>query len=162
MHTWGLANLGSRLLVYVRSSCHVGKHSTLTYYGKNYGLKFKSIDFVLFPSSQFGRTPVYMELPAGVKPTHISDGDQCQYVLKLNKSLYGLKQANYNWFKKLPKGLITQNFIQSKVDKCVFVWKDCIDCIILGYDMAIVDVLKKAKKILNWLIKVALINILAS
>ncbi len=86
-----------------------------------------------------------MELPAGVNPVNISDGDRRRYVLKLNKSLYGLKQAGYNWFEKLRKGLITRDFIQSQVDKCVFFWKDCIvftyvdDCIILRKDMAIVD-----------------------
>ncbi len=86
-----------------------------------------------------------MELPAGVNLTNVSDGDRRRYVLKLNKSLYGLKQAGYNWFKKLRKGLITRNFIQSQVDKCVFFRKDCIvltyvdDCIILGKNMAIVD-----------------------
>ena len=89
--------------------------------------------------------PVYMELPAGVNPTNIYDGDRRCYVLKLNKSLYGLKQAGYNWFEKLCKGLITHTFIQSQVDKCVFFQKDCIiltyvdDCIILGKDIAIVD-----------------------
>jgi hypothetical protein len=89
--------------------------------------------------------PVYMELPAGVNPVNVSDGDRRQYVLKLNKSLYGLKQAGYNWIEKLCEGLITRDFIQSQVDKCVFFWKDCIvltyvdDCIILRKDLAIVD-----------------------
>jgi hypothetical protein len=86
-----------------------------------------------------------MELPAGVNPVNVSDGDRRRYILKLNKSLYGLKQAGYNWVKKLRKGLITCDFIQSQFDKCVFFWKDCIvlmyvdDCIILRKDMAIVD-----------------------
>ncbi len=89
--------------------------------------------------------PVYMELPAGVNPVNVSDGDHRQYVLKFNKSLYGLKQAGYNWFEKLHEGLITRDFIQSQVDKCVFFRKECIvlmyvdDCIILRKDMAIVD-----------------------
>ena len=94
-----------------------------------------------------------MELRAGVNPTDVSDGDRRKYVLKLNKSLYGLKQAGYNWFKKLREGLITRDFIQSQVDKCVFYRKDCIihtyvdDCIILGKDMAIVDaVISSLKK----------------
>jgi hypothetical protein len=34
-----------------------------------------------------------MELPTGINPTNVSDGDRHQYVLKLNKSLYSLKQA---------------------------------------------------------------------
>jgi hypothetical protein len=112
---------------------------------KIHGLKSKSIDFVLaFPQADLD-VPVNMELPAGVNPINVSDGDRRRYVLKLNKSLYGLKQAGFNWFKKLREGLITCDFIQSQVNKCVFFWKDCIvltyvdDCIILRKDMAIVD-----------------------
>jgi hypothetical protein len=112
---------------------------------KIHGLKSKSIDFVLaFPQADLD-VPVYMELPAGVNPIDVSDGDRRRYVLKLNKSLYGLKQAGFNWFEKLREGLITRDFIQGQVDKCVFFRKDGIvltyvdDCIILGKDKAIVD-----------------------
>jgi hypothetical protein len=47
-------------------------------------------------------------------------------LLKLNKSLYDLKQAGYNWFKKICEGLVVQDFIQSQVDKCAFFRKDYI------------------------------------
>jgi hypothetical protein len=58
---------------------------------KIHGLKeSKSIDFVLaFPQADLD-VPVYMELPAGVNPIDVSDGDRRKYILKLNKSLYGL------------------------------------------------------------------------
>ena len=70
---------------------------------KNHGLKSKSIDFVLaFPQADLD-VPVYMELPAGVNPIDVSDGDRRRYVLKLNKSLYGLRQVGFNWFEKLLK-----------------------------------------------------------
>ncbi len=88
---------------------------------------------------------MYMELPIGVNPVDVSDMDQRKYVLKLNKSLYGLKQAGYNWFEKLREGLIMRNFVQSQVDKCIFFQKNCIvltymdNCIILGTGMAIAD-----------------------
>jgi hypothetical protein len=73
---------------------------------KIYGLSSKSIDFVLaFPQADLDM-PVYMELPAGVNPVDVTDDNQCCYVLKLNKSLYGLKQAGYNWLKKLCEGLV--------------------------------------------------------
>ncbi len=42
------------------------------------------------------------------------------------QSLYGLKQAGYNWFERLQEGLIARDFIQSQTDKCVFFQKDCI------------------------------------
>ncbi len=87
---------------------------------KIHGLESKSIDFVLaFPQADLD-VPVHMELPAGVNPVDVSDIDQRRYVLKLNKSLYGLKQAGFNWFKKLKEGLITRDFVRSQVDKCVF------------------------------------------
>ncbi len=112
---------------------------------KIHGLKSKSIDFVLaFPQANLD-IPVYVELPAGINPPNVSYGDRCCYLLTLNKSLYGLKQAGYTCFEKLCKGLITCDFIQSQVDKCIFFQKDCIilmyvnNCIILEKSMTIVD-----------------------
>jgi len=73
----------------------------LLFVAKIHGLKSKSIDFVLaFPQADLD-VPVYMELPAGVNPINVSDGDRRIYGLKLNKSLYGLKQGGFNWSKKL-------------------------------------------------------------
>jgi hypothetical protein len=64
-------------------------------------LESKSIDFVLaFPQADLD-VQVYMELPGGVNPVDILDENQRCHVLKLNKSLYGLKEAGYNWFEKL-------------------------------------------------------------
>ncbi len=55
---------------------------------KIHGLSSKSIDFVLaFPQADF-EIPVYMELPIGFDAPN--NEDQKFYVLKLNKSLYGL------------------------------------------------------------------------
>ena len=63
-------------------------------------LESRSIDFVLaFPQAELYED-VYMELPFGFD----QDGDR-SYVMKLNKSIYGLKQANSNWFDHLTTGL---------------------------------------------------------
>jgi hypothetical protein len=59
-------------------------------------------------------------------------------VLRLNKSLYDLKQAGYNWFAKLSNGLKDCGFVQSNIDPCVFFAPGCVthtyvdDCIIVG------------------------------
>jgi hypothetical protein len=103
---------------------------------KIHGLSSKSIDFGLaFPQADL-EVPVFMELPLGF------DAPDSQhwklYVLQLNKSLYGLKQAGYNWFAKLSNGLEDRGFVPSSVDPCVFFGQGCIvltyvdDCIIVG------------------------------
>ena len=56
--------------------------------------------------------------------------------LKLNKSLYGLKQGSYYWFQKLKKALIDRNFVPSKVNLCVYFTENaiaiaCVDDIII-------------------------------
>ncbi len=72
---------------------------------------------------------------------------QKHYVLRLNKSLYSLKQAGYNWFAKLSNGLQDRGFVPSNVDPCVFFGKGCIvlmyvdDCIIVGDSMDWIDAL---------------------
>jgi hypothetical protein len=70
---------------------------------KIHDLPSKGINFVLgFPQAEL-EVPVHMELPIGF--VFENDERRGKYVLRLNKSLYGLKKASYNWFKKLKGGL---------------------------------------------------------
>ncbi|KAL7523405.1 hypothetical protein ACHAWF_000505, partial [Thalassiosira exigua] len=72
---------------------------------KIHKLESKSIDFLLaFPQADLD-VPVYMELPAGISPINDVDSNHRRYVLRLNVSLYGLRQSSHNWFEKLSKGL---------------------------------------------------------
>jgi hypothetical protein len=58
---------------------------------KIHGLPSKSIDFILlFPQADL-EFPVYMQLPIGLDAP--DNADRKLYVLKLNKSIYGLKLA---------------------------------------------------------------------
>ncbi len=75
---------------------------------KIYRLLSKSIDFVLaFPQADL-KVPFYMELQLGFDTPE--NGSKKLFVLCLNKSLYGLKQAGYNWFAKLSNGLNDRGF----------------------------------------------------
>jgi hypothetical protein len=62
---------------------------------------------------------IYIEIPRGVK---LSDGDDPKdFVLKLNRNVYGQKQAGRVWNKYLVDKLVNEvGFKQSEVDECVF------------------------------------------
>nr|GEX76353.1 putative reverse transcriptase, RNA-dependent DNA polymerase, Gag-polypeptide of LTR copia-type [Tanacetum cinerariifolium] len=60
---------------------------------------------------------VYMKIPKGfAKEGEIR-------VCRLRKSLYGLKQASRNWYKKLTSFLLSLNFEQSKADYSLFTYQ---------------------------------------
>ena len=77
---------------------------------KIYKLDSKSIDFVLAFHQADLLIPVYTELPAGVTPIDEIDSNRRRYVLRLNKSLYGIKSSEHNWFEKLRSGLTDRYF----------------------------------------------------
>ena len=102
------------------------------------------ISYLAFPQVDLP-IPVFIELPAGVTPIDETDFNRQRYVLRLNKSIYGIKSSGHNWFEKLRSGLTDRHFVQSQVDKCVFYTDGCIimtyvdDCIIIGNSMVILD-----------------------
>jgi hypothetical protein len=96
-------------------------------------LETRSIDFVLaFPQADLD-VDIYMELPYGFD----IDGSK-RFILKLNKNLYGLKNASHNFWNLLKAGLEARGYErQSNADSCVFLGRDSIvlvyvdDCIVL-------------------------------
>lgn len=55
---------------------------------------------------------IYMKQPEGF--------ENGNYVCKLNKGLYGLKQSARNWNKKISSIFLNNGFTQSKNDSCLF------------------------------------------
>jgi hypothetical protein len=60
---------------------------------------------------------IYMQQPEGF----VAPGQQSKLVCKLNKSLYGLKQAGRSWYKKIDGVLIELGFTPLHSDNCVYV-----------------------------------------
>src|SRR6218665_3275525 len=60
---------------------------------------------------------LYIEQPEGFEADNKTDGN---LVLKLKKTLYGLKQSGRNWNNMLHDYLISENFEQSSTDHCVY------------------------------------------
>ncbi|GBM97221.1 Retrovirus-related Pol polyprotein from transposon TNT 1-94 [Araneus ventricosus] len=54
------------------------------------------------------------------QPESYIEADQVQKVCKLNKAIYGLKQAARAWHLKIGESLIKYGFEQSKADPCLF------------------------------------------
>ncbi len=109
-----------------------------------HGLESTSIDFVLdFPLADLDKD-IWMDFPIGFKP--IQDPDhKPQHILKLQKNLYDLKQASFNWYEKLCDGLKDWGFKASTVDQCLDMCKGMMilvyvdNCIIIEKDMDDID-----------------------
>ena len=93
---------------------------------------------------------IYLEQPQGF----VKRGQNGEtLVCKLNKSIYGLKQAAKNWYEALANLLISSGFHRSRNDYCLFVRKDADgifsyvlvwvdDIIVAGASNEIIDEIK--------------------
>ncbi len=78
---------------------------------------------------------IYMELPQGIQTKHQNSKD---HVLKMEKNIYGQKQAGCTWNSFLMNKLMSIGFTTSLIDDCVFFCNDIIfmvfvdDSIFLG------------------------------
>ncbi|CAM9677297.1 unnamed protein product, partial [Chrysoparadoxa australica] len=61
---------------------------------------------------------IYVRAPPGYDSDHASDGSPL--VGKLNRSLYGLKQAGLNWFTEFTTHIASLGFTPLHTDRCVF------------------------------------------
>ena len=108
------------------------------------GLNNRAIDFFLAFTQAKLDVPVYMELPIGMEVV-CAGVNRRTHVLKLNRSLYGLKQASVNWYDMLEKVLEARGFKESVADPCVFLRGDTIvlvyvnDCILLSQNKTTID-----------------------
>ncbi len=97
-----------------------------------HGLESKSIDFFLaFPQADLDED-IWMELPTGIVVSGKAD-ESWVYVLKLKKSLYGLKQASLNWFEKLKQGLVDKGCTPSKINPCLYLKENMVLLTYINY-----------------------------
>ena len=84
-----------------------------------FGWHTQQVDYI----AAYTKAPIdldmYMEFPRGF--TVPGGVDRNTFVLKLDRNLYGQKQAGRVWYKYLHKRLITKaGFVPSKHDECLF------------------------------------------
>ncbi len=95
------------------------------------------VDFVMAYLQAPIEMDIYMELPQGIQTMH---GNSKNHMLKLEKNIYGQKQAGCVWNLFLVDKLLSIRFTTSLIDDCVFFRDDIIfmvyvdDGIFLGND----------------------------
>ena len=115
----------------------------------------RQLDFVMAFTQADVERDLYMELPKNfsMPGTKITHADKDKYVLKLVKNLYGQKQAGKVWYDHLKKKLIELNFIQSKLDDCVFYYRTTIFLVYTDDTILIGPNTKEIEKIIKMLSK---------
>jgi hypothetical protein len=98
---------------------------------------------------------VYVHQTSGFK---VDMGDGHKYVLKLKKSLYGLKQASHHCFQYLTNHLEKHGVMQSRCDPCLFIGLNIIvivyidDILLYSHHMSTIDsLIDKLKKDDIWI-----------
>ena len=78
---------------------------------------------------------IYMKIPNGFKILEIKENEnRNMYSVKLQRSLYGLKQLGRMWYNRLSEFLLKKNYINNDAYPCVFINKLLNGfCIILVY-----------------------------
>ena len=67
---------------------------------------------------------IYMKILKGFKfPKTNNMNSQKIYSIKLNKSLYGLKQSGRKWYNRLSEFLLTEGYKNDLICLCVFIKK---------------------------------------
>jgi len=87
-------------------------------FAAHHGLKLKQLDVKTAYLNAPIEEEVYIEQPKGFE---VRDENGELLACKLQKSLYGLKQAGRNWYNCLKSHLTDEGFKPSSVDPCLFV-----------------------------------------
>jgi hypothetical protein len=94
---------------------------------------------------------IYMELPQGIQTKH---GNSKEHVLKLEKNIYGQKQAGRVWNSFLVDKLTSIGFTTLLIDDCIFFHGDIIFMVYLddgiflgGDDSQLQEVIKEIQKL---------------
>ncbi|GKC87238.1 copia protein [Tanacetum coccineum] len=78
-------------------------------------------------------TEIYMKLPEGFKlPETCKISSREKYAIKLNKSLYGLKQSGRMWYNRLSEYLLKEGYKNDSVCPCIFIKRSGSEYVIIA------------------------------
>ena len=65
---------------------------------------------------------IYMKVPEGIELKN-KESSREQHCIKLNKSLYGLKQSGRMWYNRLSEYLVKEGYRNDPISPCIFIKK---------------------------------------
>lgn len=98
---------------------------------------------------------IYMKVPEGIELKNKSSTRE-QHCIKLNKSLYGLKQSGRMWYNRLSEYLVKEGYKNDLISSCIFIKKFDQGFVIIAVyvdDLNILGPLERFPKQLNILRK---------
>ena len=100
---------------------------------------------------------IYMRVPKGFKmPEALSSKPKEKYSIKLQRSLYGLKQSGHMWYNRLSEYLQKKGYVNNPIFPCVFIKKTTSGCVIIAVyvdDLNIVGTNNKIQEVVSYLKK---------
>ena len=67
---------------------------------------------------------IYMKIPEGFKlPDANNTKPRSMYSIKLQRSLYGLKQSGRMWYNRLSEYLLKEGYVNNPICPCIFIKK---------------------------------------
>ena len=76
---------------------------------------------------------IYMKIPEGFKmPEALSTKPKEMYSIKLQRSLYGLKQSECMWYNRLSDYLINKGYMNNVICPCIFIKKIISEFVIIA------------------------------
>ncbi|CAM8910135.1 unnamed protein product [Rhodiola kirilowii] len=98
---------------------------------------------------------IYMRIPEGFKmPEASSSKPRERYSVKLERSLYGLKQSGRMWYNRLNEYLSQKGYVNDPLCPCVFIKKTTSGCVIIAVyvdDLNIIGTNEEIHKVISYL-----------
>ncbi|KAK1431018.1 hypothetical protein QVD17_14208 [Tagetes erecta] len=91
---------------------------------------------------------IYMKIPEGFKfPEALSSKPKEMYSIKLQRSLYGLKQSGRMWYNRLSDYLISKGYTNNLICPCVFIKKTTSGYVIIAVYVDDLNIMGTRKEI---------------
>ena len=113
-------------------------------------LKMRLMDVVTAYLYGLLDSDIYMKIPEGFKmPEASSSKPKEMYSIKLQRSLYGLKQSGRMWYNRLSDYLLNKGYVNNPICPCVFIKKTTSGFVIIAVYVDDLNIIKTDKEIVE-------------